>query len=293
MASAPASQRLSRVCAHIGSRGRPPLQGFCAAAVTTPPWEFPPPADFPPPDPEPLDGPVVDDKVPVRTAVSADYQREYLLRCGVTEHDFGGALDPGMVASFAGRAIGVARAGPPLPASGSGTTSGGAFVSARWRLLNPAALRCDTPLIVTLGRGRTEPHHRGTMSHSDIVVSSEQGEALMEISNAGLALDAELVAASKKSASSKPAGDPKDGKTFVAAIQFTSAPCSSHPSTQQPNPHDLHISFPPEFSPAAVCVQAGHVRGVLLLHPEPNPQRDGDRARIRLPGANLGEPATA
>ena len=80
----------------------------------------------------------------------------------------------------------------------------------------------------------------------------------MEISNAGLALDAELVAASKKSgAPPTPAEDPTDGKTFVAAIQFTSAApprlLLARSSTQRPNRDDLHILSPGTHRRRCAC----------------------------------------
>lgn len=215
-------ERLGRLAAQ--------LTAASGAVVTNPPWDMPPPKDFPPPKPEPLSGPVVNNKVPVRTAVSADYQREYLLRCGVTEAAFRGALDPAMVASSAGRATAVANLPPPpdAPKKPPAPASGGAFLSGRWKLLNGPALRCGEPLIVTLGQGRSEKHPKGTMSYSEIRVASEAGEPLMEIQNAGLALDAALVAAAKKTGGPAKVEDPKAGKSFVSAVQFTPDMCAGY-----------------------------------------------------------------
>lgn len=210
--------------------GRLVAQLTAAPAVTTPPWDMPPPKDFPPYKGDVLEGPVENGKVPVRTLVSADYQREYLLRCGVSESAFRGALDPAMVASAAGRASALTTLPPPpgTPPKPAAPASGGAFVSGRWTLFGPP-LRTGEPLTVTVGQGHSEKHPKGTMSYTELSVANAAGEKLMHIQNAGLALDAALVAAAKRQAN--PAArpeDPKAGKTFVSAVQFTPDMCAGY-----------------------------------------------------------------
>lgn len=212
--------RVHRVGAHLLAASP---TAAAAAGPQTPPWDLPPPKDTPP-QLDILSDKVKDGRIPVRTTISSDFQREFLVRSGCVEKDFLGSLDPSFVSAMLNAIMTQKLWQPPKQGGGAPGPKAGSFgsahVSDKLHLKRP--LKTGEQLTISLGVGVDSAHPKGKLTATPVQVTDASGAVVLDIDRVGLELQPmDPSKAGAGSSQKAPPADPKVGKSFVSATQFT------------------------------------------------------------------------
>lgn len=190
-----------------------------AAAALEPPWDLPQPVDFPPsvkPLPDKADADT--GNIPCRISISADFQREFLLRTAIEGDAFQGTTDPSFVSSMLNavmtqRLYKAPSSSAYKPKSGS---FGSVHVSDRVTMNRPLVPGED--LIISVDSTKELPHPKGTLTESDVSVVDCNGSEIISILRQSL--DLAPPSNSAQGSPKKKESDPRVGAK-VSSTQFT------------------------------------------------------------------------